>query len=54
MRNIAISYFLLCQFIEAVLITSFAMEFVFFVIKLSMRIKISPHLVTEVLATLFK
>ena len=46
--------FLLCQFIEAVLVTFVAIVFVFFVDKLSMTIIISSHSVTAVSAIFFK
>ena len=55
MQNIAISYFLLLwQLIEAVLATIAAIVFVLFVDKLSVKITISSHIVTEVSARLFK
>ena len=50
MQIIATSYFLLCQYIEALLVTIVAAVFVFFVDKIS----ISSHSVTEVSATPFK
>ena len=46
--------FLLWQFIEAVLITSFAIVFVFFVDVISITITILSYLVTEASATIFK
>ena len=41
------------QFIEAVFVTFVIIVFVFFVDKLSIKIKITSHLSTEVSATLF-
>ena len=54
MQNKAISYFLLWQFIEAVLVTFVAIVFVIFVAIVSITIRISSHSVTEVPAILFK
>ena len=54
MQIIAISYFLLYQYIEALLVTIVATVFVIFVDKISITIIISSHSVTEVSATPFK
>ena len=54
MQNIAISYFSLWQFIEAVPVIVVAIVFVIFVDAISIAAIISPHLTTEVTAIIFK